>query len=114
MTWKRPDAFSQGCNVLKNIYYTLGATLYPIAGLQIRADMSQATFEISHGQYSTNIFVNAGARYDITKTVAVMLTAVNLLDRRRYEESRFDGANYAYTGVPLRGREVMLGLNLKF
>lgn len=114
VTWKRPDAFSQGSNVLKNIYYTLGATLYPIAGLQIRADMSQATFEISHGQYSTNIFVNAGARYDITKTVAVMLTAVNLLDRRRYEESRFDGANYAYTGVPLRGREVMLGLNLKF
>ena len=60
------------------------------------------------------MFLNAGARLDVTKTLAVTLMAVNLLDRVSYEVSSYQGANYRYLHVPLRGRTVMAGINVKF
>lgn len=58
--------------------------------------------------------LNAGMAYDLTKGVAIELSGINLLNRKSYQESRYDGANRSYYSVPLRHREVMLGLRMRF
>lgn len=114
ITWKRPDVFSPSNNVLKNAYCSLRLDLKPSAKLRIYADAAETTYEITHGHYSTDFFINAGARLDVTKTLALALSAVNLLDRKSYEVSSYQGSNYQYFRVPLRGRQVMASATLKF
>lgn len=86
----------------------------PIKALRLYADAAGTTYEITHDQYSTNLFLNAGAKYDFNKTLSVTLTAINLLNRESYEISSYQGSNYTFLRVPLRGRTVMAGINLKF
>ena len=114
MTWKRPDAFSQSANVLKNVFGSLRLDFVPLKTLRLYAEAAATAYEITHDRYSTDLFLNAGARLDVTKTLAVTLMAVNLLDRVSYEVSSYQGANYRYLHVPLRGRTVMAGINVKF
>lgn len=114
ITWKRPDTFSSSVNVLKNVFGSLRLDLVPLKALRLYADAAATAYEITHDRYSTCLFLNAGARLDVTKTLAVTLTAVNLLDRSSYEVSSYQGANYRYLHVPLRGRMVMAGINVKF
>ena len=114
LTWKRRDVFSSSANVLKNAYCSLRLDITPLKALRFYADMAVTAYEITHSRYSTDIFINAGTHLDITKTLAVTLTAVNLLGRKRYEASAYKGANYQYMSVPLRSRTVMAGVNLKF
>ena len=83
--WKHPDAFSATDNVLKNAYCSLSLDLMPIKALRLYADAAGTTYEITHDQYSTNLFLNAGAKYDFSKTLSVTLTAINLLNRESYE-----------------------------
>ena len=103
MTWKRPDAFSQSANVLKNVFGSLRLDFVPLKTLRLYAEAAATAYEITHDRYSTDLFLNAGARLDVTKTLAVTLMAVNLLDRVSYEVSSYQGANYRYLHVPLRG-----------
>lgn len=114
ITWKRPDTFSSTDNVLKNAYCSLSLDFMPIKALRLYADAAGTTYEITHNQYSTNLFLNAGAKYDFNKTLSVTLTAINLLNRESYEISSYQGSNYTFLRVPLRGRTVMAGINLKF
>lgn len=114
ITWKGHDAFSPSSNVLKNTYSTLRLDFMPSAKLRIYTDVAETTYEITHGHYSTDFFINAGARLDVTKTLALALSAVNLLDRKSYEVSSYQGSNYRYFRVPLRGRQVMASATLKF
>ena len=114
ITWKRRDVFSPSNNVLKNAYCSLRLDFMPSAKLRIYADAAGTTCEITHGRYSTDFFVNAGARMEVMKTLAFTLSAVNLLDRKSYETSAYRGANYSYFSVPLRGRTVMFSATLKF
>ncbi len=114
ITWKRRDVFSPSNNVLKNAYCSLRLDFMPSAKLRIYADAAGTTCEITHGRYSTDFFVNAGARMEVMKTLAFTLSAVNLLDRKSYETSAYRGSNYSYFSVPLRGRTVMFSATLKF
>lgn len=86
----------------------------PIKALRLYADAAGTTYEITHNQYSTNLFLNAGAKYDFNKTLSVTLTAINLLNRESYDISSYQGSNYTFLRVPLRGRTVMAGISLKF
>ena len=114
ITWKRPDAFSETDNVLKNAYCSLSLDFTPIKALRLYADAAGTTYEITHDQYSTNLFLNAGAKYDFSKTLSITLTTINLLNRESYEISSYQGSNYRFLRVPLRGRMVMAGINFKF
>lgn len=61
--------------------------VYPVSNVHAYSDFSQTTFEVSHGHYSTNCFWNAGVIYDVLKSLSLSVSAVNLLDRRVYEEA---------------------------
>ena len=114
ITWKRHDVFSPTNNVLKNAYCSLRLDFMPTSRLRIYADAAGTTCEITHGLYSTDFFINAGARLEVMKTLSFTLSAVNLLNRKSYEISSYQGANYRYLRIPLRGRTMMISLNFKF
>lgn len=114
ITWKRHDVFSPTSNVLKNAYCSLRLDFMPTARLRIYADAAGTTCEITHELYSTDFFINAGARLEVMKMLSLTLSAVNLLNRKSYEISSYQGANYRYLRIPLRGRTMMISLNFKF
>lgn len=114
ITWKRHDVFSPTSNVLKNAYCSLRLDFMPTARLRIYADAAGTTCEITHGLYSTDFFINAGARLEVMKMLSLTLSAVNLLNRKSYEISSYQGANYRYLRIPLRGCTMMISLNFNF
>lgn len=54
ISWKGKDAFSQSNNALHNFYSTMHADVFPFPQLRLYADCSIESFEISHGNYSSN------------------------------------------------------------
>lgn len=114
LSWKKPDAFSPTDNLLKNAYYSLTMDFYPISKLRLYADFSQSVFEIAHSHYSVNSFLNAGLRYDFHPRWTVSADLSNLLNRKDYEVSLYQGANFQYYHVPLRGREFLVSLRFKY
>ena len=73
---------------------------YPISKLRLYADFSQSVFEIAHSHYSVNSFLNAGLRYDFHPRWMVSADLSNLLNRKDYEVSLYQGANFQYYHVP--------------
>lgn len=114
ITWKRHDVFSPASNVLKNAGCSLRLDFTPPKALRMYADAAGTICEIAHGRYSADFFLNAGARLDISRAAAVTLSAVNLLNRKSYEISSYQGANYRYLHIPLRGRTMMVAVNVRF
>ena len=87
---------------------------YPITKLRLYADFSQSAFEIAHSHYSVNSFFNAGMRYDFSSRWSASANFNNLLNRKDYEVSLYQGANFQYYRVPLRGREFLISLRFKY
>ncbi len=114
LSWKKPDVFSATDNLLKNAYYSLTMDFYPISKMRLYADFSQSIFEIAHSHYSVNSFLNAGLRYDFHPRWTVSADLSNLLNRKDYEISLYQGANFQYYHVPLRGREFLVSLRFKY
>ena len=114
LSWKKPDAFSATDNLLKNAYYSLTMDFYPISKLRLYADFSQSVFEIAHSHYSVNSFLNAGLRYDFHPRWTVSADLSNLLNRKDYEVSLYQGANFLYYRMPLHGREFLVSLRFKY
>ena len=114
ISWKKPDVFSATDNLLKNAYYSLTMDFYPISKLRLYADFSQSVFEIVRNHYSINSFLNAGMRYDFNSRWSASANINNLFNRKDYEVSLYQRANFQYYRVPLRGREFMISLRLKY
>lgn len=114
ISWKKPDVFSVTDNLLKNAYYSLTMDFYPISKLRLYADFSQSVFEIVRNHYSINSFLNAGMRYDFNSRWSASANINNLFNRKDYEVSLYQKANFQYYRVPLRGREFMISLRLKY
>lgn len=114
ISWKKPDVFSATDNLLKNAYYSLTMDFYPISKLRLYADFSQSVFEIVRNHYSINSFLNAGLRYDFNSRWSASANINNLFNRKDYEVSLYQKANFQYYRVPLRGREFMISLRLKY
>ena len=114
LSWKKADAFSSTDNLLKNAYYSVTMDFYPMNKLRLYADFSQTVFEIVEGHYSVNSFLNAGLRYDVNPRWSVHSHIINLLNRKDYEVSLYQGASYQYYRVPLRGRDFLISLRYKY
>ena len=101
-------------NLLKNDFYSLTLDMYPISKLRLYADFSQSVFEIVRNHYSINSFLNAGMRYDFNSRWSASANINNLFNRKDYDVSLYQKANFQYYRVPLRGREFMISLRLKY
>ena len=114
LSWKKPDAFSATNNLLKNAYYSLTMDFYPVSKLRLYVDFSQSVFEIASQNYSVSNFLNAGMLYDIRPRWSISTSLTNILNNRNYEVSIYQGTNFSYYRVPLRGREFIISLQFKY
>lgn len=114
ISWKGKDAFSQSDNALHNFYSTMHADVFPFPQLRLYADCSIESFEISHGNYSSNCFSNVGCEWNITKRFSLSVIARNIFNRKLYEETVFSGANYQYYSIPLCPRRFVVECRFRF
>lgn len=112
--WKERDDFSVSHNVLKDFEYMVKLDVFPCAKLHCYVDYSCIWHEISNGSYSVAKFLNSGVQWNISKSIKIKGNIVNLLNTKSYRESVYDGSNYMFYNVPLRGREFMMSVNFCF
>lgn len=88
--------------------------LFPFKGFEIKLKCQSLTNEISESHYKSLTLFDASMHYKINKTWEIGLTGTNLLNRKLYSVTQNPGLNSYNTLLPLRGREVMAKLLLRF
>lgn len=88
--------------------------LFPFKGFEIKLKCQSLTNEISESHYKSLTMFDASMHYKINKTWEIGLTGTNLLNRKLYSVTQNSGLNSYNTLLPLRGREVMAKLLLRF
>lgn len=114
INWKASDCFSEDKNMIRDFQTLLKVDVFPFRNIHVYADCSQTFHEISSADYACSTFLNAGMKYTIMRNLALKASATNLLGNRYYKESVYDGVNYMYYELTLRGREFLLAVNLRF
>ena len=88
--------------------------LFPFKGFEIKLKCQSLTNEISESHYKSLTLFDASMHYKINKTWEIGLTGTNLLNTKLYSVTQNSGLNSYNTLLPLRGREVMAKLLLRF
>lgn len=88
--------------------------LFPFKGLEIKLKCQSLTNEISGSHYKSLTLFDASMHYKINKTWEIGLTGTNLLNTKLYSVTQNSGLNSYNTLLPLRGREVLAKLLLRF
>ena len=88
--------------------------LFPFKGFEIKLKCQSLTNEISESHFKSLTLFDASMHYKINKTWEIGLTGTNLLNRKLYSVTQNSGLNSYNTLLPLRGREVMAKLLLRF
>jgi len=88
--------------------------LFPFKGFEIKLKCQSLTNEISESHYKSLTLFDASMHYKINKTWEIGLTGINLLNRKLYSVTQNSGLNSYNTLLPLRGREVLAKLLLRF
>ena len=88
--------------------------LFPFKGFEIKLKCQSLTNEISESHYKSLTLFDASMHYKINKTWEIGLTGTNLLNRKLYSVTQNSGLNSYNTLLPLRGREVLAKLLLRF
>lgn len=88
--------------------------LFPFKGFEIKLKCQSLTNEISESHYKSLTLFDASMHYKINKTWEIGLTGTNLLNTKLYSVTQNSGLNSYNTILPLRGREVLAKLLLRF
>ena len=99
---------------LKSLYNDFSITVYPLSHIALTMSLDHRLSEIARGIYRHNAFVDASLEYTPTKRLYFSLHTTNLLNQREYVSTSVSALNYNYFRKPLRGREILLGINWKF
>ncbi len=113
VSWQDANAYQQN-TTLTSYYNVLRATLYPVSRLGVNLSWEYNLLELRQSHYYNVSFLDATVDYFISKRLALILHATNLLNKKAYQESSFSGLNYHYYLRPLRGREVVVSLKVNF
>lgn len=99
---------------LSSVNANASINLFPFKGFEIKLKCQSLTNEISESHYKSLTLFDASMHYKINKTWEIGLTGTNLLNRKLYSVTQNSGLNSYNTLLPLRGREVMAKLLLRF
>ena len=88
--------------------------LFPFKGFEIKLKCQSLTNEISESHYKSLTLFDASMHYKINKTWEIGLTGTNLLNTKLYSVTQNSGLNSYNTLLPLRGREILLCLLLRY
>lgn len=114
LNWQDRSSKTATRNTLRSLFNTAAAYVYPTKNLSLNLQWELNRIEISRGTYAENNFLDASLRWTVLKRMELTASVTNLLNRKNYEEANFDGLNYSYYAMPLRGREVLFGFSVKF
>ena len=99
---------------LSSINANASIYLFPFKGFEIKLKCQSLTNEISESHYKSLTLFDASMHYKINKTWEIGLTGTNLMNRKLYSVTQNSCLNSYNTLLPLRGREVMAKLLLRF
>lgn len=88
--------------------------LFPVKGIELKMKLQDMTNKISQTQYKTLMLLDAGMSYKLSKSMEIGMNATNLLNTRSYAVTQNDGLNSYTSYLPLRGREVLVRMLLRF
>lgn len=88
--------------------------LFPFKGFEIRMKCQSSINEIAESQYKNLTLLDASVHYKINKTWELSVTGTNLLNTKLYSVTQNSGLNSYSTYLPLRNREVLARLLLRF
>lgn len=100
-------------STLTNWFHTLDLSFYPIKKLTIDFLGSLSTLDNYTSGHKNFAFCDIGATYTI-KRASFTLSARNLTNQQEYSVSSFSSVNETSSSLPLRGREIIAGIKLKF
>ena len=109
--WERSSIMRQ--DVLSS--YTTNAALYlfPAKKMELKMKFYNLTNEIMDGHYHTCGLLDGDFNYKINNVWELGLSGTNLLNSKSYSITQNTGINILNTSLPLRGREVILRLQLR-
>ena len=109
--WERSSIMRQ--DVLSS--YTTNAALYlfPTKKMELKMKFYNLTNEIMDGHYHTCGLLDGDFNYKINNVWELGLSGTNLLNSKSYTITQNTGINILNTSLPLRGREVILRLQLR-
>ncbi len=100
-------------NVLSS--YITNATLYlfPTKKMELKMQFYNLTNEITDGQYHTCSLLDGNFNYKINNVWELGISGTNLFNSKSYSIKQNAGINTFNTILPLRGREILLRLQLR-
>lgn len=102
-----------GSSSLTNWFHTLDFSFFPVSKLTIDLKGELSSLDSYSSGHDNYFFCDFGATYQL-KRASFSLTARNLFDVAHYSLSQFSSVNESTNTLPLRGREIMATVKLKF
>lgn len=109
--WERSSIMK--LDVLSSYTTNLSIYLFPTKNMELKMKFYNLTNEISDGHYHTCSLLDGDFNYKINNVWELGLLATNLLNSKSYSITQNIGINTFNTFLPLRGREILLRLQLR-
>lgn len=109
--WERSSIMK--LDVLSSYTTNLSIYLFPTKNMELKMKFYNLTNEISDGHYHTCSLLDGDFNYKINNVWELGLSATNLLNSKSYSITQNIGINTFNTFLPLRGREILLRLQLR-
>ena len=110
--WERSSIMK--LNVLSSYTTNLSIYLFPTKKMELKMKFYNLTNEITDGHYHTCGLLDGDFNYKINNVWELRLLGTNLLNSKSYSITQNVGINTFNTFLPLRGREILLCLQLRF
>lgn len=110
--WERSSIMK--LDVLSSYTTNLSIYLFPTKKMELKMKFYNLTNEITDGHYHTCSLLDGDFNYKINNVWELRLSGTNLLNSKSYSITQNVGINTFNTFLPLRGREILLSLQLRF
>ena len=110
--WERSSIMK--LDVLSSYTTNLSIYLFPTKKMELKMKFYNLTNEITDGHYHTCGLLDGDFNYKINNVWELKLSGTNLLNSKSYSITQNVGINTFNTFLPLRGREILLSLQLRF
>ena len=110
--WERSSIMK--LDVLSSYTTNLSIYLFPTKKMELKMKFYNLTNEITDGHYHTCSLLDGDFNYKINNVWELKLSGTNLLNSKSYSITQNVGINTFNTFLPLRGREILLSLQLRF
>ena len=109
--WERSQIMR--LSVLSSYTTNIALYVFPTKKMELKMKFYNLTNEITDGHYHTCGLLDGDFNYKINNVWELGLSGTNLLNSKSYTITQNMGINIFNTSLPLRGREIILRLQLR-